>query len=46
MVCKFWVDPLTFASNYGFSPRELNLIRQHVEDNRDKILEAWHEHCG
>lgn len=46
MVCKFWVDPLTLASNYGFSPRELNVIRQQVEDNRDKILEAWHEHCG
>jgi hypothetical protein len=37
MVCKFWVDPLALANNHGFSPRELNVIRQHVEDNQNRI---------
>jgi hypothetical protein len=26
--------------------RELNQIRRMIQDNVDKIVEAWHEHCG
>jgi len=44
--CKFWVEPLGFARNYGFSARELNVIRRMIERHRASILEAWHEHCG
>jgi hypothetical protein len=43
---KFWLDPVELAVNYGFNHRELNLIRQIVEANRDDLLEAWHEHLG
>jgi hypothetical protein len=45
-VCKFWMEPVALASNHGFSPVELNAIRQLLEANRTKILEAWNEHCG
>lgn len=45
-VCKFWMEPISLASNHGFTPVELNAIRQLLETNRTKILEAWNEHCG
>lgn len=45
-VCKFWMEPVALGSNHGFSPVELNAIRQLLETNRTKILEAWNEHCG
>jgi hypothetical protein len=44
--CKFWLEPVTLASNSGFSARELNIIRRLIVDHHDLILEAWHEHCG
>ncbi len=46
MVCKFWLDPITLYENHGFTPKELNRIRRIVQINLDKIIEAWHEHCG
>ncbi len=45
-VCKYWMMPVALASNHGFSAVELNAIRQLLETNRTKILEAWNEHCG
>ncbi|QTA80479.1 DUF4160 [Desulfonema limicola] len=46
MVSKFWLEPLVFADNRGFSPRELNIIRKIIKNNINKIKEEWHEHCG
>ncbi len=46
MVCKFWLEPVVLTGNYGFTPKELNIIRQIITNNRNKIMEAWHEHCG
>jgi hypothetical protein len=46
MVCKFWLEPVVLTRNYGFAPNELNIIRQIIRNNRNKIMEAWHEHCG
>ncbi|MEK9149098.1 MAG: DUF4160 domain-containing protein [Candidatus Desantisbacteria bacterium] len=46
MVCKFWLEPIILSKNYGFSPKELNLIRQTIQSNQNKIMEAWNEHCG
>lgn len=46
MVCKFWLEPVCLAKNAGFSPKELNAIRQLIQMHSPKILEAWHEHCG
>jgi hypothetical protein len=46
MICKFWMQPVTLARNYGFAAKELNTIRTIITRNRNKIMEAWYEHCG
>ncbi len=46
MVCKFWLEPVALCRNYGFSPKELNVIRQLVLSNITRIMEGWDEHCG
>ena len=38
---KFWLDPLTLASNRGFRSHELTVIRELVLENRDFFLEKW-----
>lgn len=38
---KFWLDPLTLASNRGFRSHELTVIRELVLENRDLFLEKW-----
>jgi hypothetical protein len=45
-VCKFWLDPVSLASNNGFSAKELGRIRKIILENLDRIREAWNEHCG
>jgi len=46
-VVKYWLDPrVEFASNRGFASHELTQIRRIVEANRERLLEAWHEHFG
>jgi hypothetical protein len=44
--CKFWLDPVTLSRNNGFTPKELNQIRELIEFHLPKIVEAWHVHCG
>lgn len=46
MTCKFWIEPVALAGNDGFSPQELNRIREIVLENIWRILEEWDEHCG
>jgi hypothetical protein len=46
MVCKFWLEPIALARSHEFSPRELNVIQSYIEEQLDRILEAWDEHCG
>lgn len=46
MVCKFWLTPVALSANHGFAPRELNRIRAIILENLERILEAWHDHCG
>ena len=43
---KYWLDPVQLAANYGFNARELNQIDGLVEEHREQLLEAWHEHLG
>jgi hypothetical protein len=45
MICKFWIRPVALARNQGFSAKELNTIREAITRNRDRIMEAWYEHC-
>lgn len=46
MVCKFWLESVVLDKNHGFMPKELNTIREIIYNNKSKIMEAWHEHCG
>ena len=46
MVCKFWLEPVAFSMNHGFSPHELNRIRAIILEYQEYIMEAWHEHCS
>ncbi len=46
MICKFWINPIALARNQGFTAKELSAIRDIITKNRDRIMEAWHEHCG
>ncbi|MGA1197132.1 MAG: DUF4160 domain-containing protein [Candidatus Latescibacterota bacterium] len=40
MTCKFWLDPISLCKNWGFSPHELNTIRQLIQKNDVILLEA------
>lgn len=46
MLCKFWLSPIDLAANYGFSDRELNVIRSYIYEHLARLREAWDEHCG
>lgn len=41
---KFWLDPVRLARSRGFADYELRELSKLVEENRDRMLEAWHEH--
>ena len=40
---KFWLDPIALARNLGFGPVELRRVHRLVAENRDLLLEKWHE---
>ncbi len=46
MVAKFWLDPLTLQSAGGFNRIEINKIARLVNENRNDLLEKWHEFFG
>lgn len=46
MICKFWLEPVVLSQNRGFPSKELIIIRDTIRNNRQRILEAWYEHCG
>ena len=39
--CKFWLSPVSLASNLGFRPHELRDIERLIEDHVDELLEEW-----
>jgi Domain of unknown function (DUF4160) len=41
MEAKFWLRPVSLAANHKFSPVELNRIKKLVEENCQKLLEAY-----
>ena len=42
---KFWLSPeVSLAYNDGFDARTLNRIRRFVEEHREHLERAWHEH--
>jgi len=45
-ICKFWLNPVSLAKNYGFAPHELGKIDRLIEEHHIKIETAWHEHLN
>ena len=45
-LAKFWLDPVALAGSKRFASHELRTMQKHVEENREKLLEAWHEHIS
>ncbi|MCB0089961.1 MAG: DUF4160 domain-containing protein [Caldilineaceae bacterium] len=43
-MAKFWLRPVSFAKNRGFSENELNRIVRLVIKNEEKLFEAWNEY--
>jgi hypothetical protein len=46
MEAKFWIRPVSLAANYGFPKAELNRIEKLVEEQCQKLLEAYIERHG
>jgi hypothetical protein len=46
MVAKFWLDPLVLDSAGGFKTHELNRIGKMVQEQRNFLLERWHDYFG
>jgi hypothetical protein len=45
LTCKFWLEPVILRENNGYTAKKLNRIRQMIQTNHIKIIEAWNEHC-
>ena len=43
---KFWLEPISLASNYGFRAHELNEIERIVKEHKDELMEAWNERAS
>lgn len=42
---KFWLDPvLELARAHGVSQKQLREMKTLIEEHRDDITDAWHEH--
>ncbi len=45
-IVKLWLEPVSLAKNRGFQQHEINRVTHLVEQNRGKLLEAWHDYFG
>ena len=43
---KFWLEPVSLASNLGFGPRELRLVERLIVENASQLRKAWSEYFG
>ncbi|MFO7911629.1 MAG: DUF4160 domain-containing protein [Desulfotignum sp.] len=43
---KFWLKPVALAYNLGFPARELRKLAALTSENKNTLLEAWHEYFG
>ncbi len=44
--CKFWLEPVALARNFGFPGLELNKLAELVETNKVTLIESWNEVHG
>ena len=38
---KFWLDPVRLERSDGFRRKEINQIRELIEDHREQLLDSW-----
>lgn len=43
---KYWLETVSLARNFGFSPKELRRLQKLVAEHQEDFLEAWHGHHG
>ena len=43
---KIWLADMRIARNVGFSAREANAVVRVATENRQRLLEAWHDFFG
>jgi hypothetical protein len=44
-IAKFWIEPeVALQSEWGFTSKELNQLRQVVEEHADLIRSKWNEY--
>ncbi len=39
---KFWLDPVRFERSHGLGRREINQVRELVEEHHERLMESWH----
>lgn len=44
--CKFWLEPVALARNFGFPGAELNKLAELVEINKVTLIESWNKVHG
>ena len=44
--CKFLLQPVTLASNYGFPGAELNKLAELVRLHQIELTQAWQQYHG
>ena len=44
--CKFWLEPVALARNFGFPGAELNRLAELVEINKVTLIESWNKVHG
>ena len=41
---KFWLDPVRLQFNSGFNRRELNRIKDLIQEHIEQLLSKWDDH--
>ena len=41
---KFWLDPVRLERSRGFTRKEIGTLQALVEENRQQLLDSWHEY--
>jgi uncharacterized protein DUF4160 len=45
-IAKFWLDPIRLQKSGGFNRAQINKIQKIIEENCEKLVEAWNEYFG
>ena len=45
-VAKFWLEPIRLQSSGGFRRQELNEIQRIIAENKQQLVDSWHDYFG